>query len=74
MTSNDILEEFPKKQKEDRICPIASECRELYICEHAKPHYLNNECNLGEHSCKPCIQIPKTWLDTGGDANAEIKN
>lgn len=65
MTSNNIPEEFPKKQKEDRICPKATQCRELYHCKHAKPHIVNDACKLacGLNIVSACITIPGIWLD-----------
>lgn len=65
-------EEFPKKQKEDRICPDATTCENLYTCFHAKPHKSTTgyHCRKG----KKCIKIPDMWLDKGGKDNAEIKN
>ena len=44
-----VLEEFPEKQKEDRICPSASQCkdpkRDGVSCRHSRAHTAMNGCD-----------------------------
>jgi len=67
MTSNNIPGEFPKKQKEDRICPNWRTCENIYTCLHAKPHKSENGCAVHCREGKKCIQIPEKYLDKGGE-------